>query len=150
MAEMNEKRDDSNRLIDGLICSDRSKGFLSIIRVDLFLSIDDTRYLSILDPSERNRYVSYFFYIVCRAPKRLASSVLLSIGPMHWLISWREKANVVSCLVVVRRPTHSPASSHTETKMNAVSLLALQHILTRGTLKSLFQTIIFRSLYRSD
>ncbi|XP_037474138.1 NADH-ubiquinone oxidoreductase chain 4-like [Triticum dicoccoides] len=38
-----------------------------------------------------------------RAPKRLASSVLLSIGPMHWLISWREKANVVSCLVVVRR-----------------------------------------------
>ena len=71
MAEMNEKRDDSNRLIDGLICSDRSKGFLSIIRVDLFLSIDDTRYLSILDPSERNRYVSYFFYIVCRAPKRL-------------------------------------------------------------------------------
>ena len=103
MAEMNEKRDDSNRLIDGLICSDRSKGFLSIIRVDLFLSIDDTRYLSILDPSERNRYVSYFFYIVCRAPKRLASSVLLSIGPMHWLISWREKANVVSCLVVVRR-----------------------------------------------
>ena len=51
MAEMTEKRDDSNRLIDGLICSDRSKGFLSIIRVDLFLSIDDTRYLSILDPS---------------------------------------------------------------------------------------------------
>lgn len=103
MAEMNEKRDDSNRLIDGLICSDRSKGFLSIIRVDLFLSIDDTRYLSILDPSERNRYVSDGVYIVCRAPKRLASSVLLSIGPMHWLISWREKANVVSCLVVVRR-----------------------------------------------
>ena len=32
----------------------------------------------------------------------LACSVLLSIGPMHWLISWREKANVVSCLVVVR------------------------------------------------
>lgn len=101
MAEMNEKRDDSNRLIDGLICSDRSKGFLSIIRVDL--SIDDTRYLSILDPSERNRYVSDGVYIVSRAPKRLASSVLLSIGPMHRLISWREKANVVSCLVVVRR-----------------------------------------------
>lgn len=103
MAEMNEKRDDSNRLIDGLICSDRSKGFLSIIRVYLFLSIDDTRYLSILDPSERNRYVSDGVYIVSRAPKRLASSVLLSIGPMHRLISWREKANVVSCLVVVRR-----------------------------------------------
>jgi len=60
VAEMNEKRDDSNRLIDGLICSDRSKGFLSIIRVDLFLSIDDTRYLSILDPSERNHMYLIF------------------------------------------------------------------------------------------
>ncbi|RCV42447.1 hypothetical protein SETIT_9G217300v2 [Setaria italica] len=33
----------------------------------------------------------------------LACSVILSIGPMDWLISWREKANVVSCLVIVRR-----------------------------------------------
>ena len=56
MAEMTEKRDEPFKSIDidGLICSDRSKGNLSIIRVDLFLSIDDTRYLSILDPSERN------------------------------------------------------------------------------------------------
>lgn len=53
----------------------------------------------------QNRYVSDGVYIVCRAPKRFFGllTVLLSIGPMHWLISCREKANVVSCLVVVRR-----------------------------------------------
>jgi hypothetical protein len=36
LLRMNEKRDCSNRLIDGLICSDR------LLRVNLFLSIDDT------------------------------------------------------------------------------------------------------------
>lgn len=104
MAEMNEKRDDSNRLIDGLICSDRSKGFLSIIRVDLFLSIDDTRYLSILDPSERNRYVSDGVYIVRRAPKRFLGQLCSLIHRFNALGSPHGgKRKKSLCLVVVRR-----------------------------------------------
>ena len=117
MAEMNEKRDDSNRLIDGLICSDRSKGFLSIIRVDLFLSIDDTRYLSILDPSERNRYVSDGVYIVRRAPQRFLGQLSSLIHRSNALgSSHGGKSQNVVVLLLFAASTHSPASSHTERK----------------------------------
>uniref|UniRef100_A0A8R7U3C1 Uncharacterized protein n=1 Tax=Triticum urartu TaxID=4572 RepID=A0A8R7U3C1_TRIUA len=62
----------------------------------------------------------YLIFSVCRAPKRLASSVLLSIGPMHWLISWREKANVVSCCCC-SPPRHIPRHRPTQ-KERALSL----------------------------
>ena len=44
-----------------------------------------------------------------------ASSVLLSIGPMHWAHLMGEKENVV-VLLLFAASTHSPASSHTERK----------------------------------
>jgi phage anti-repressor protein len=98
VAEMTEKRDEPFKSIDidGLICSDRSKGNLSIIRVDLFLSIDDTRYLSILDPSERNRYVSDGVYIVCRAPKRFfgqLSSIIHRSNALAHLMGGKSKCS---------------------------------------------------------
>lgn len=55
------------------------------------------RQLSILDPSERNRYVSDGVYIVRRAPKRFLgqlSSLIHPIGPMHWAHLMEGKAKM--------------------------------------------------------
>jgi hypothetical protein len=64
VVEMNEKRDMnvlfSNRLIDSLICSDRSKEIeRESIKGEISYFYLLMRQLSILDPSERNRYVMY-------------------------------------------------------------------------------------------
>uniref|UniRef100_A0A0V0ITZ2 Putative ovule protein n=1 Tax=Solanum chacoense TaxID=4108 RepID=A0A0V0ITZ2_SOLCH len=57
------------------------------------------RQLSILDPSERNRYVSDGVYIVRRAPKRFFRPAQFSYPSVQCtgLISWREKPKC-SCL----------------------------------------------------
>lgn len=62
------------------------------------------RQLSILDPSERNRYVSDGVYIVRRAPKRFLGQLSSLIHRYNALSSshGREKPKC-SCLVVVRR-----------------------------------------------
>lgn len=60
-------------------------------------------YLFWIHQKEIDMYLMESTSYVERPSAFLACSVLLSIGPMHWLISCREKANVVSCLVVVRR-----------------------------------------------
>lgn len=60
------------------------------------------RQLSILDPSERNRYVSDGVYIVRRAPKLGPAQFSYPSVQCTGLISWREKPKC-SCLVVVRR-----------------------------------------------
>ena len=60
-------------------------------------------YLFWIHHKEIDMYLMESTSYVERPSAFLACSVLLSIGPMHWLISWREKAKVVSCLVVVRR-----------------------------------------------
>lgn len=65
------------------------------------------RQLFILDPSERNRYVSDgVYYIVRRAPKRflgLLSQFSYPSVQCTGLISWKEKLKKGSCVVVVRR-----------------------------------------------
>lgn len=54
------------------------------------------RQLSILDPSERNRYVSDGVYIVRRAPKRFLGqlSSLIHRCPMHWAHLMEGKAKM--------------------------------------------------------
>jgi len=64
------------------------------------------RQLFILDPSERNRYVSDgVYYIVRRAPKRFLGQLSQFSYPSvqcTGLLSWRENKKG-SCVVVVRR-----------------------------------------------
>ncbi|OWM62604.1 hypothetical protein CDL15_Pgr000011 [Punica granatum] len=77
------------------------------------------RQLSILDPSERDRYVSDGVYIVCRAPKRFLGQLSSLIHRSNALGSSHggKSQNVVVLLLAAS--THSllpSASSHTERK----------------------------------
>lgn len=111
----------SNRLIDSLICSDRSKEKESINKkgeIPYFYLL--MRQLSILDPSERNRYVSDGVYIVRRAGKRFLGQLSSLIHRSNALGSSHggKRQNVV-VLLLFAASMHSllsPASSHTERK----------------------------------
>nr|DAD25679.1 TPA_asm: hypothetical protein HUJ06_027143 [Nelumbo nucifera] len=75
---------------------------------------------SILDPSERNRYVSDGVYIVRRAPKRFLGQLSSLIHRSNALgSSHGGKSQNVVVLLLFAASTHSllsPASSHTERK----------------------------------
>ena len=78
------------------------------------------RQLSILDPSERKEIDMYLMESTSYVERPSASSVLLSIGPMHWahLMDGGKSKNLV-VLLLFAASTHSllsPASSHTERK----------------------------------
>lgn len=78
------------------------------------------RQLSILDPSERNLYVSDGVYIVRRAPKRFLGQLSSLIHRSNALgSSHGGKSQNVVVLLLFAASTHSllsPASSHTERK----------------------------------
>lgn len=60
-------------------------------------------YLFWIHQKEIDMYLMESTSYVERPSAFLASSVLLSIGPMHWAHLMEGKENVVFCLVVVRR-----------------------------------------------
>ncbi|CAN4123547.1 unnamed protein product [Withania somnifera] len=76
------------------------------------------RQLSILDPSERNRYVSDGVYIVRRAPKRFLGQLSSLIHRSNALGSSHggKSQNVVVLFAASTHSLLSPVSSHTERK----------------------------------
>ena len=76
------------------------------------------RQLSILDPSEKNRYVSDGVYIVRRAPKRFLGQLSSLIHRSNALGSSHggKSQNVVVLFAASTHSLPSPASSHTERK----------------------------------
>lgn len=115
----------SNRLIDSLICSDRSKEEESIKKKEgvnpLFLSIDRDNYIFLIHQKEIDMYLMES-NIVRRAPKRflgqLSSLIHRSnaLGSSHGDGGKSQNVVVLLLFAALMHSLLSPASSHIERK----------------------------------